>query len=582
MSYINTYYSDVDKKWPNYTNDDGQKLLNNLKVIVRKIHKKMEIKNQDLEIGKNVYTNKTNNKLNGETWSIEEYMMPPFRAFYYQMKSVQRYTEMYSLLEKVRPQNLFTIRDVFLSIGCGPAFEMQAFRDFAFFNLHGADIIDEWKEAASSMVKFYNNDFEESIKLIKILKASVIVLSYVFVSYLQGQNYTEKLFKECPSIRTIIINDRKSHIPEFEGMKNIYRVNDWNDDRQVLIFRDDSWPIISPNIQLTFPNVPYAENIKYPPARIYHMHFSAAVKMQKILNYIGNNKNKFTIARNVKDNWGKFPFLIKFRRGEKDKAATDKDINDIRMFVMNMNYNSVHDISMVAGITYHIMHDLRFLKIYCQLLCSEFENFTKVDLRYRFSGNEKEIALIGRELPANKFNFILQENRNQPIMTIKSKIERAYRTCRKYVNVLGYDFTGEENSRGVGKTGGFGSISTLKIEMMAHAGEGWNKDHIYNYLNAPVKTRIGHGIAAIKVDTPRKELIHELTPIGYELTKILTRPQIRELLEWFSKSSLDFSIDADDTNRYGDRDFSENLKYVQMLAGFTTKQIKNLANFKHV
>ena len=69
------------------------------------------------------------------TWSQEEYGMPGLQRTYLEMKSYQRFTEMWSLLERAHLYGLFdnvkpdqNLRVA--SLGGGPGFELLAFQEF--------------------------------------------------------------------------------------------------------------------------------------------------------------------------------------------------------------------------------------------------------------------------------------------------------------------------------------------------------------------------------------------------------------------------------------------------------------------
>ena len=91
--------------------------------------------------GESIYANKPTLKSKaGVTWSQDEYSHPGLQRMYLKMKSYQRYTETFSLLERaerlgVFKQDLGEAKDErglirVAALGGGPGYELLAFRHF--------------------------------------------------------------------------------------------------------------------------------------------------------------------------------------------------------------------------------------------------------------------------------------------------------------------------------------------------------------------------------------------------------------------------------------------------------------------
>lgn len=157
------YFQDAKKQWPRFTNMKGLKLLKglikktkivldrNMEIICSSISSGSTNKSapkaveQVVKDGHKIYVNKPTyhrtRKLgrhgDGEhvTWSQREYGMPGLQRTYLEMKSYQRFTEMWSLLERAHIYGLFNSVNAnqplrVASLGGGPGFELLAFQEF--------------------------------------------------------------------------------------------------------------------------------------------------------------------------------------------------------------------------------------------------------------------------------------------------------------------------------------------------------------------------------------------------------------------------------------------------------------------
>lgn len=132
-----TYYQDRDKRYPFVTDERGFKLLNRLMStnfdLLRMNRDMIEDcasafvisdaasrdgttvdENDDVDardvivrIGHGLYAHKPTLRTKGVTWSTEEYGHPGLQRMYLRMKSIQRFTEIWSLLERCEALGVF-------------------------------------------------------------------------------------------------------------------------------------------------------------------------------------------------------------------------------------------------------------------------------------------------------------------------------------------------------------------------------------------------------------------------------------------------------------------------------------------
>ena len=149
-----TYYQDRDKKYPFYCGEKGYELL---QTLMNENAALLELNRQRIEeeadsapetgrpyspdvivrIGKGLYAHKPTLRTKGVTWSTEEYSHPGLQRMYLRMKSIQRFTEIWALLERADAIGTFdriyekasgTIR--IAAVGGGPGYELLAARLF--------------------------------------------------------------------------------------------------------------------------------------------------------------------------------------------------------------------------------------------------------------------------------------------------------------------------------------------------------------------------------------------------------------------------------------------------------------------
>jgi hypothetical protein len=138
--YNYLYYPDIHKKYKQYANKTGEKLLKILKnkvseitlVLKEKILEQKKDPEKQVKEGVKIYIEKSS-KSKGATWTDEEYQHLGFQIVYINVKSIQRFTEMYNLLIRGYNKNYFNnLKDELniVSVGGGPAFELFAMKIF--------------------------------------------------------------------------------------------------------------------------------------------------------------------------------------------------------------------------------------------------------------------------------------------------------------------------------------------------------------------------------------------------------------------------------------------------------------------
>jgi len=235
------------------------------------------------------------------TWSDEEYKHLGFQFEYLKLKSLQRFTENYSLLERCWDKGLFveyakgtskataadpmTMRVV--SLGGGPGFELFAFRCFAekHFSPHvqlkliSLDLEASWKESAETLGnEFMQWDVENGMDVTRDTgdKADFVMLSYVVFHYMNEKKHAEQFRDLILRERTkaLLVNSRVQRLNSVDqvealGIPVVRLISQTlqRDDRQVLYLhpnlRMHDLPLedqLRRNKGMAFPNVPYEEH----------------------------------------------------------------------------------------------------------------------------------------------------------------------------------------------------------------------------------------------------------------------------------------------------------------------------------
>ena len=290
------YYQDLSKKWKQFTNKKGFELLLNCfkkLQLMLKHNSYLILKNnfnykKIISDGYKIYKNKTSLKNTSKsygtgeyvTWTKEEYAHLGMQRYYLIVKSFQRFSETWSLLERSRSFGVFNRLPKlinFVSVGGGPGFECYTFELFIkeyypdkkcqFFNL---DLEPKWGEYTKKLGKnyqFHTWDLykDDLYNTIGVKKVHYIMISNVLVMYMTN-NFSYNLIKEYldKGTRAIFINSRSKEIEAKYHLKkmNIKTNNLINieDDRNIIFsnkkFTKNKKNISNENI---FPNVPYVK-----------------------------------------------------------------------------------------------------------------------------------------------------------------------------------------------------------------------------------------------------------------------------------------------------------------------------------
>lgn len=262
------YYQDRDKRWKFFTGEHGFNLLIQCLKNVKKIHKKYsERYHIDKKNGLSIYTNKKKYI----TWTNEDYENPNFRYVYTTFKSFQRFTEMYSLLERFKSYHSFTNKSYsVLSIGCGPGFESYSFDLYLEKKnvfLYGIDIIEDWKEdfeSHGSNYRFIGNKVIGNKEMMDLPQIDFVILSNVFANHMmndQGFEVIRFLMIER-NVSFLLVNDRSKNVDinDFctENKLFFYPLISVNDHRQFFLSKNKYKSHNSKIIKYTFPNVPFS------------------------------------------------------------------------------------------------------------------------------------------------------------------------------------------------------------------------------------------------------------------------------------------------------------------------------------
>jgi hypothetical protein len=133
------YYTDIDKKWTNKTDNKGLRLL---LICCKEAQRMLKINKGDIsnkkynkiiKTGKAIYKEKSSLNSGGPTWSYDEYSNVGLLYWYLLVKSLQRFTENWNLINRfdnitphIEIKNNYNV----FSIGGGPGFECIALDEY--------------------------------------------------------------------------------------------------------------------------------------------------------------------------------------------------------------------------------------------------------------------------------------------------------------------------------------------------------------------------------------------------------------------------------------------------------------------
>jgi len=175
------------------------------------------------------------------TWSQKEYGMPGLQRTYLEMKSYQRFTEMWSLLERAHLYGLFNLINPnqplrVASLGGGPGFELLAFQEYfkmkkigpKKIDLISADLEHTWGE----YVRLLGFDFiQYDLKAFNFLeranvqqkgKIDFILVSAVMEMYMANDDSADDLVRMLSpegGVKAILVVSRSSKLSTFRLME---------------------------------------------------------------------------------------------------------------------------------------------------------------------------------------------------------------------------------------------------------------------------------------------------------------------------------------------------------------------------
>ena len=315
-----TYYQDRDKEYPFYCTERGYELLQTLMKVNAAL---LELNQQKIEeeavastltaeadatrpysadvivrIGKGLYAHKPTLRTKGVTWSNEEYSHPGLQRMYLRMKSIQRFTEIWALLE--RADSIGTFDHIYekgsgrvriAAIGGGPGYELLAARLFfeekcpdIELELICMDVCEAWRPCAEKLgFRFVQYDItNENTNPLKAaglepgeLDFCIISCVMIYCTTRETMNmFYEMLHEGTGNVGAALVSERGEKTiacTMFEELGgSVVRLIDQSfgmDERQAIWcskeFHEANQlrrPDYNGNTDPTFPNVPYEEH----------------------------------------------------------------------------------------------------------------------------------------------------------------------------------------------------------------------------------------------------------------------------------------------------------------------------------
>ena len=314
------YFQDRQKRWAYKTGKKGHDLLHGLireaTPLLRASLTALEEHDANLvSEGERIYAQKPNLGMNGITWSQENYSHLGLQAEYMRLKSIQRFTEMYSALERAhncgglvkllnQPGRLGSELCV-ASLGGGPGFELVALRTFAREHLKASvdekhlellslDLCSEWAPCAQQLgLGFATWDVNDGADLLpaayrarltvpggsgcQTQRIDLAIISYVLYHYMSTEEISDWLARKIVDGDlggVLIISRFEDLTPQINAMerrgvqviklmRQPLHSRSRTDHRQLLYLPKDTNPMIELDskdyITTSFPNVPHED-----------------------------------------------------------------------------------------------------------------------------------------------------------------------------------------------------------------------------------------------------------------------------------------------------------------------------------
>lgn len=317
------YFQDIDRQWAFHTDmKRGLPLLQGLvrtcNLCIRRnddLLRQVSNPQQLIEEGKDIYRNKptfvaTKDLECGDsqkvTWSQLEYGHIGVQRMYLKLKSYQRFTEAWSLMERADAQGLFdsmlassvnSSNEPFVlrvaSIGGGPGFELYACQEYfrkkkglsekvLQLELTSLDLEDSWKEYVRIMgFRFVQWDLRTGGLLQKLgynaneKKLHFVIISAVMEMYMANDNccnWLAKLLLE-EGVMAALVDSRSTKLKALQMMRErdvkALGLLPNGDERQSIVFKKDAYVPRDKNFHVhqpqgIFPNVPFAKEPRQP------------------------------------------------------------------------------------------------------------------------------------------------------------------------------------------------------------------------------------------------------------------------------------------------------------------------------
>ena len=305
-----TYFQDRRRKWPFYTGPKGKE---HLEVLVA-ANKALRARNRALleaagepdrvaAEGERLYVEKPT--LRGEanvTWSFDEYGHPGLQLYYLKLKSWQRFTETYAMLERAHRRGLFdfpipTDRPLrVVALGGGPGYELLAAQRFltrevgiepSQLALLNTDIQPTWQAYSEALgfdfkvVDITAGDLPTACGLSSAAEIDYVIISYVLI-YVAKQPGHPQHEAVCDSlhalltngVRAILVSERSEETSACDMMEargvaveRLIEQSLGKDERQSLFLSSSAYPLPrsrptreEDDQELTFTNVPFEEH----------------------------------------------------------------------------------------------------------------------------------------------------------------------------------------------------------------------------------------------------------------------------------------------------------------------------------
>lgn len=254
------YHMSANKEYKDLCTKDGYNHLitmgNSLTPILRFLTSTWKDNIEMIIRGYRIYTTKAINKRYG-TWSNIQYSDPGFVYVYFRIKSVQRFTEIWNMLERAHIMNILPqiIQKVnrIVSIGGGPGIELYAIDTFIklYYNKDisyiSIDPNTQWKPIVEKLGYMYQNGTFDTYTP---MEQDLILLSYIY-HYIPSTDYIINL---AAKTKGILSNERYP----ISDIKGISLISD-NDYRQVYIGNVEN--ILNPISLVSYSNSPYIDTM---------------------------------------------------------------------------------------------------------------------------------------------------------------------------------------------------------------------------------------------------------------------------------------------------------------------------------